>query len=136
MKKPWKVVSNDDGVDDDYATLSEALTEADKVLSLWRDQATDDGEWDEDVEGVEIHLVTHAARITMRDGDNEYDGVEYGMTEILGNEIDEELRKLRAEVERLKAELAQSRNHFEQAQEVIASLRQELATVAAEAVQG
>ena len=107
MKKPWKVISNDDGVDDNYATLSEALKEADKVLSLWREQATDDGEWDEDVEGVEVHLVTHAARITTRDGDNEYDGVEYGMTEILGNEIDEELGKLRAKVELLMKALAE-----------------------------
>lgn len=98
MEKPWKLISNADGIDDDFATLDEALKAADEKLALWRDQARDDGEWDEEVEGVEIHLVTHAARIVSRDGDNEDDGVEYGITEILGNEIDEELRQLRADL--------------------------------------
>lgn len=103
MEKPWRVISNADGVDEEYATMSEALEKADEVLALWRDQANDDGEWDEDVEGVEVHLVTHAARIVRRDGDGEDDGVYYGMTEMLGNEIDEELRTLRAEITSLRS---------------------------------
>lgn len=103
MKKPWKVISNADGVDNDFATLAEALKEADEIVALWRDQAHDEGEWDEDVEGVEVHLVTHAARITMRGGDDEDDGVEYGMTEMLGNELDVELASLQAEHDRLSA---------------------------------
>lgn len=105
MKKPWKLISNADGIDDDFATLDEALKAADETLALWRDQARDDGEWDEDVEGVEIHLVTHAARIVSRDGDNEDDGVEYGITEILGNELDEELSQLRNKVAKMREAL-------------------------------
>jgi pyruvate-formate lyase-activating enzyme len=118
MDKPWRVVSNADGVDEEYAALKEALAEADKVLTLWREQANDEGEWDEDVEGVEVHLVTHAARITMREGDNEGDGVEYGITEILGNEVDEEIRRLNSaltsskeEVERLFQDAVQTQRH-------------------------
>ena len=100
-EKPWRVISNADGVDEEFTTLPEAIKGAEEVLALWRDQANDEGEWDEDVEGLEIHLLTHAARITMRDGDNEDDGVDYGITEIFGNELDEELRHLRADKDRL-----------------------------------
>jgi len=113
MEKPWRVVSNADGVYEEYATLPEAISEAEKVLALWREQATDDGEWDEEVEFVEVHLVTHAARIVSRDGDNEDDGVEYGITKILGNELDEELRTLRAELSRLTLSAAESQREVE-----------------------
>ena len=106
MVKPWRVVSNADGVDEEFATLPEAIKAAEDVLDLWRQQSHDDGEWDEDVEFVEVHLVTHAARIVSRDGDNEEDGVEYGIAEILGNEIDEDLRRLRAELTALRAQLS------------------------------
>lgn len=106
MEKPWKVISNAHGINDDFETLDEALKAADETLSLWRDQARDEGEWDEEVEGVEIRLLTHAARITNREGDNEDDGVDYGITEILGNEIDEELRQLRKKVETMRIVLA------------------------------
>lgn len=106
MKKPWKLISNASGIDEDYKSLDEALKAAEETLELWRQQARDDGEWDEDVEGVEIHLVTHAARITMRDGDNEDDGVDYGITEILDNEIDEELRKLRNRTKALEVTIS------------------------------
>jgi hypothetical protein len=90
VKKPWRVICAVDGIEEEFATLDEALKEADNVLSAWRDHAHDDGEWDEEVEGVEIHLVTHAARITIRDGDNEDDGVDYGITEMPVSEIEKD----------------------------------------------
>lgn len=107
MEKSWRLISNADGIDDEFATLDEALKAADETLVLWRDQAVMDNEWADEVEGIEIHLVTHAARIISSDGDNEDDGVEYGMTEILGNELDEELRQLRNENARLRGILTE-----------------------------
>lgn len=92
-KKLWRVISSADGVDEEYASLDEALQEAGKVLALWRDQACDEGEWDEDVEGLEVHLVTHAARITKRDQDERGESVEYGIVENTA-----ELTQLRADL--------------------------------------
>lgn len=70
MEKPWRVESPADNYEEDFATEKEALADAERVISLFREEAQDEGEWNDEVEQVRVYRLCHAAQITKRESDN------------------------------------------------------------------
>jgi len=79
-KKPWRVSSPADNYEEDFATEAESLADAEKVLDLFREEARDEGEWDEDVEFVQVYRLCHTAQVIKREKDDDgYEHIDYGM---------------------------------------------------------
>lgn len=81
-ERPWRVSSPADNYEEDFATEEAALADAEKVIQLFREEAYDDGEWNEDVEFVQIYQLCHSAQINRRESHESGEAVDYGMAPV------------------------------------------------------
>jgi len=77
------VVQNGDGDEHDFATLPEAIACAEEELSVYREDAKSDGEWNDCAQHVRIlEVIAIAHGITSKD-DEGIEYVDYSIVEVV-----------------------------------------------------